>query len=360
MMVQELSNDALGDAIVNLRNSERRQQVDFLRYLREVEKRDLHLEWGFSSLFTYLVRGLGYSEGSAASRVGVSRVAEGFPRVLDMLGEGRTNLTSLRSVAKLLTAENADSILQEIAGKTSREVEVIACSYRAPVKAPVERITPVRVAAKFEREAPVSLFDSSAAGKSTASAIPTKSFCNPQGSSGSAGSGSKSADADVSYQLRCTLSAGTQRKLNLARALMTHTLKGDASLERTLEVLLDTYLQKHGHEEKAERAMKRKASTGRMRSVKSLMSVPQKRVHIPAALKREVLSRDGYACSFVSSDGTCCGKKEGLELDHVLPVAMGGKNTKENLRVLCREHNQFFARKVFGREFMKRKVMASE
>jgi uncharacterized membrane protein YqiK len=41
-----------------------------------------------------------------------------------------------------------------------------------------------------------------------------------------------------------------------------------------------------------------------------------------------------------------------LELDHVQPVACGGLSTVENLRVVCRAHNQYAAEQVFGVDFV--------
>jgi hypothetical protein len=76
MKLNKLSNTELAERILETRDSERKLEVDFLLYLREVEKRDLHLEWGYSSLFTYLVNSLGYSEGGASRRVRVSRLIE--------------------------------------------------------------------------------------------------------------------------------------------------------------------------------------------------------------------------------------------------------------------------------------------
>jgi hypothetical protein len=39
-----------------------------------------------------------------------------------------------------------------------------------------------------------------------------------------------------------------------------------------------------------------------------------------------------------------------LELDHVVPKALGGSSEPENLRVRCRAHNQLWAEQVFGRK----------
>ena len=61
------------------------------------------------------------------------------------------------------------------------------------------------------------------------------------------------------------------------------------------------------------------------------------RFPIPKKTRIAVMSRDGHKCSF-------CGATERLELDHILPVASGGTNDIENLRVLCKRCN---ARRVF-------------
>ncbi|HET9555072.1 MAG TPA: HNH endonuclease [Anaeromyxobacteraceae bacterium] len=41
-------------------------------------------------------------------------------------------------------------------------------------------------------------------------------------------------------------------------------------------------------------------------------------------------------------------------MDHVLPAARGGPSTIDNLRVLCRFHNDLAARQVFGEAWMQR------
>jgi hypothetical protein len=52
----------------------------------------------------------------------------------------------------------------------------------------------------------------------------------------------------------------------------------------------------------------------------------------------------------VGEDGRRCDETGFLELDHVVPVAMGGEATVEGVRVLCRSHNQYEAERVLGRE----------
>ncbi len=47
--------------------------------------------------------------------------------------------------------------------------------------------------------------------------------------------------------------------------------------------------------------------------------------------------------------------RDGLEFDHIVPVARGGESTEDNLRLRCRAHNQLEAERTFGAGFMRRK-----
>jgi hypothetical protein len=55
-------------------------------------------------------------------------------------------------------------------------------------------------------------------------------------------------------------------------------------------------------------------------------------------------------CQFVDLEtGKRCGSRYFLEIDHsIKPVALGGSNDLENLRLLCRGHNAREAVKIFG------------
>lgn len=71
---------------------------------------------------------------------------------------------------------------------------------------------------------------------------------------------------------------------------------------------------------------------------------------IPASVKREVWQRDDGRCAFVSADHRRCESREALEYDHVIPWACGGRSDQaQNIRLLCRSHNQALARIRFGR-----------
>ena len=62
----------------------------------------------------------------------------------------------------------------------------------------------------------------------------------------------------------------------------------------------------------------------------------QIRTPLTKSIRLEVLKRDNYKCLL-------CGSTKNdttLEIDHILPVSRGGKDTMDNLRVLCKSCNR--------------------
>ena len=81
---------------------------------------------------------------------------------------------------------------------------------------------------------------------------------------------------------------------------------------------------------------------------------------IPRAVRRQVVERDGWQCGYVSPDGRRCESRWQLEFDHIEPFATGGESTADNVRILCRPHNQLMAERAYGASFMERKRRATE
>jgi hypothetical protein len=74
---------------------------------------------------------------------------------------------------------------------------------------------------------------------------------------------------------------------------------------------------------------------------------PFKSRHIPAAVKREVWTRDGGRCAFVGTHGRCT-ETGFLEFHHLEPFASGGAATSRNVQLRCRPHNLYEAELFFG------------
>ena len=64
--------------------------------------------------------------------------------------------------------------------------------------------------------------------------------------------------------------------------------------------------------------------------------------YIPAPVRREVSRRDSGCCSYVDPhSGRRYGSRFLLELDHIVPYALGGGAEPANLRLRCRAHHRF-------------------
>jgi 5-methylcytosine-specific restriction endonuclease McrA len=75
----------------------------------------------------------------------------------------------------------------------------------------------------------------------------------------------------------------------------------------------------------------------KLHSARSLMRAEENgrptRAHITDELRRAVYERDGGAC-------VMCGSNFNIQYDHLLPVALGGATTVENLQILCADCNR--------------------
>jgi len=143
------------------------------------------------------------------------------------------------------------------------------------------------------------------------------------------------------YRVQFTASAAAYDHLCKARELLRHRVPhGDIGtvVAMALELLVRD-LEK-----------RKFARTDRPRAARSsgmTRAQPQSR-HVPSQVKRAVWERDEGRCTFTSADGTRCDERARIEFDHHRPHADGGSAGVENVRLLCRAHNQFEARRFYG------------
>ncbi len=81
---------------------------------------------------------------------------------------------------------------------------------------------------------------------------------------------------------------------------------------------------------------------------------PSKPEHVPAHVRRAVWERDGGRCQHPLASGGFCGSSFQVEIDHIVPRALGGPPTVENLRCACKAHNLRAGRAAFGDAWMDR------
>ena len=76
---------------------------------------------------------------------------------------------------------------------------------------------------------------------------------------------------------------------------------------------------------------------------------------MPVHVSRAVWERDSFQCTFVDEHGHRCSEKRYITLEHKQPFARGGPPTVDNLALLCKAHNAYRAREVFGEAHIAKK-----
>ncbi|MFH1754734.1 MAG: hypothetical protein ABIA59_03425, partial [Candidatus Latescibacterota bacterium] len=103
-----LSDAQLLKRLDSLVQTERQTTLEILCHLIEMDRRSLYLGRGYTSLFEYCTRHLGYSESAAFRRIKTARCIRDFPEVYEMLAGTELNLSTVSKLSVLLTEENKD------------------------------------------------------------------------------------------------------------------------------------------------------------------------------------------------------------------------------------------------------------
>lgn len=300
-----------------LRNTEHESMTDILQHLIEIESRRLDLDLGYSSLFNYCVECLEYSASAAGRRIQAARCIRRYPVVLEMLEKLELSLSAISQIEGILTDDNYQSILERVKGAPSRDVEKIACEYRPPLKFR-DRVRPVCVAKK--------------------AALSNE------------GAGADQLMVEKKMLVQLLASEEQVEKLEKVKAMLSG-VNPNMPLADVIEVLADEYLERHTPEARQARRETRKGSASldsRRRECKNT----QPSRDIPDAVRDDILIRDGGQCTYVAADGRRCECRTDLEIDHLVPYAVGGSHDPSNLRLLCSGHNKLAAEKSMGRHVM--------
>lgn len=297
-----------------LAGNQRAAIAEFVAGLAEFESRRLHLELGFTSIYSYCAQKLHIAEGAAYRRIEAARVSRKFPVVLVMLRDGRLSLATAAMLASKLTAANAEQLLTAVSFKSKREVELLLATMnpKPPVPCVVRKLPEPRASASTVEDPPMSLSELVAAPMTPASRRPVVAPLS-----------------EAHYKLQVTISAASREKLREIQALMRHRLpSGDpaAIVEHALEVLHAELLK-----QKAAQVAKPRKGTATEAAGR----------YIPAPVRREVWRRDQGRCAFTAADGRRCGSPDGVEFHHVQPYATGGVASARNIEMRCRAHNGF-------------------
>jgi len=272
--------------------------------------------------------------------------------LLEMLGEGRLHLSAIAKLAPYLTEANRDTLLARAAGKSKRQIEelVAELSPKPDVPATIRKL-PERRERRLTR---LSLAPPpNDARNRAANTRPDLAQLGPDRVGPSAAPASLQPVqpavleplAPARYRVQFTASGELHCKLERLRALMKSSVP-DGDLAAIIEAAVTEKLERLEAKRFAKTCAPRK-------SLEQTDTSPSSR-HIPAAVKRAVWDRNGNQCTFVDNNGRRCAKRNQLEFHHREPFGRGGDHSPENIQLVCRTHNAYFAEREYGKEVMER------
>jgi 5-methylcytosine-specific restriction endonuclease McrA len=404
--LQSIPDDELLRRLAELLGQSRRIEADIVA---EVDDRRLYAREAFPSMFAYCMAVLHLSEAEAYLRISAARASRKHPVLLTMLADGRLHLTAIAKLARHLTCQNRDGLLERATHRSRRQIEKLIAEIapRPDVPSFMRRLPDsgrrptARLGVPNRGEGPILGLrpepilglgpdlalelrpDGVAAPEPGAlrdadnhsnrplhrevPAVARNAAAVPASPSESAPSAFPVAASPVSPTIVQPLSPGRYKvqfmastefhdKLEKLRALMGSRVP-NADLGTIIEQAVT---------EKLERLEVRRFAQTRARSNSSIREKPgdapkteearrsPSSRHIPAAVRRAVRQRDGDRCRYTDTQGRRCEERHRLEFHHRHPFGLGGDHSVANVGLMCRAHNAYMAEYDYGREAMAR------
>ncbi len=313
-----MTNLEIDEEMTVVLKTERKITRRVLELVQLAEHQRLPLERGFKDTYDWLIRGHGYSGGAANRRIQAARLLREMPEVASKIESGTVNLTTLWQTQKAIRAQQKT---------TGQKIKL------SDKKAAIGKI----------------------AGKTSEAAERELNALFPDGV--------KSVEKLVHKHggglgLFIELNAEEALEVNRARELLSHALPG-ATWGQVIVRLATEHNQRKDplrkpQQQKNNRPLAQKLAAENPSFAQlckpHLVATPQRGT---AQVRCDLIQKAGAKCGFVDPiTKRVCGSRYQLEIDHIVPRALGGGDEPSNLRCLCRGHNQLMAEIEFGREFM--------
>ncbi len=413
----------------NLVRHERHLQGAVIDHLAEIEARGLYLQRGFSSLFDYAVRELGYSDAAAARRIGAMRLCADQPDAREGLRDGSLTLSaaaelqwafdrqrrrgSISGTAAIapagtpaadsapavplppaepepplvLDAVGRQKLVEEAAGKSARQVRRMLADLDPELAPPADRVRPLgdgryELKATIDAECLQGLEQlrgllshvdprmtmgqlvgrlvqealdrhdpgraprrarggsRSADGKANAPRTPTPEQAQGRSAPADTAAAPKT-DPDAGLHAASTPESQPAVERRAASTTKDAAIPAGAAptpARAVRPIPTSAPPPPSTHEETARRAATGAKPTGA--ATPTAKSCASGRA-ISAGVRRQVWQRDGGRCSYADPQtGRRCNSTHLIEIDHIVPHALGGAADPGNLRLLCGAHHR--------------------
>ena len=291
-----------------------------LDHLHEIQSRRLYARLGFSSMFEYCTQHLKYCNSGAQLRIDAMRLSLELPEIKESLEKGDLSLSVIGSFQKFVRHENQrkkkysreekQDLLKQVESKSRVEAEKVFAEI-SPEAFPKEKVRALSgTQSELRLVADEELMELIAEMKAKLQ---------------------QKGNSDPSYAeiFKSGLKKALKKEKGFAGpgATSSEEVKAAASAQTTSP-------------EKVGKTFSKQPRT------------PQ--VYISVSEKRTAFHRAGAQCTYFSKiTGKRCTEKHFLQVEHIVPVAIGGSSEQENLTILCACHNRLSAIDSFGMEKMR-------
>jgi len=350
--LSKIQDEQLLTSFAHVVRQEREAISSVVMHLAEIARRKLYAQDGYSSLFLYVTQKFHFSESAACRRIQAARLSLKFPEIIDLLEKGRLNLVTIGLISPHLTEENKEELLSRVFGKSKSDVEFLISSLFGKEKTVKDKIRrlPIRISSQPQQFS--SALAETAQNYTTAVVVKNEAVIVKNSDTVMP----KQTEARVKIEFSAKESVA--QKIERTKQLLRHKYP-QGKLEDIFDELLNLFLAKKDPARKIERLEKKTLASQvkqednsevhpKMAANRNEEPAPTnnnlrkiKTRYIPENIKLQVWQRDEGQCSFMSPDGRRCQERGGLELDHIFPWSLGGDSSLENLRLLCRPHNNW-------------------
>jgi hypothetical protein len=305
MDLSNVSDDVLLERTVRYARAERKMTHIVLWHIHEVERRRLYAQLRYESIFKYISQHLGYGEKAAYERMHASRLLGKMPELAAKIEAGTLNLTQVVQVQSCINKEirAGNKVDQAQTAKIFEKIESLSGEK-----------TLKTLAVEFNQ--PIQMHE----------------VIQPQ--------------RDNTVRAGLIFTDEEMDVMKHVKDLLSHVLPNPTWAELTVYLAKKQIKAIEGNALKKSKVLDLSDKAGVQVKATQRFCATKERKAIKVTTRRQLMENAGKCCEFVNLvSGQRCDGVYQLQVDHKIPVALGGSNDISNLRILCRTHNLLEAKR---------------
>ena len=363
--LKQLKNHQLIHLAKSKSTEERRLNAELIQILAEIEKRRAYLKLGYSNLYAFVEKHLGYSGGSVWRRVNAAQAAVDLPEMPHKIEKGEISLTSASRLNQFFKAEKYQGrrslkieekkkALQKITQQSERQVLQELAHLSTLPQAPVryeervlsksETLIQFKVSEEFYQQIEeVKLLLSHRLPSMKTEDLFQHLVLQALKREGLGKLLQKPRTSRDTQSKKSTPRRGIDRSVNSVTTGVGTKTERPLAIDKKPIKLRRSLL-------KGEKAVRLSdIEVEKERSSAATRKTPTQRSrYIKAKDRRILLTQEAQGCAYRDpKTQKRCGERYQLQIDHCFPFSLGGSSELSNLQLLCGRHNRYKGDNLF-------------